>query len=251
MRKKLFGCLLFLAMGSQAAECNLKLNYGVLISPQEIRIMKQGKTHIQINQDKQLFVRGEWVQLSKTDEAKLTKYSLGLRHQLPEMISTAVDGVEVGLSAISRVLNSLSDRDSEEVEALVVEIRDRVKGKFNYREEYFFIAPQSLTELGAFMNDSYQQELSRALREPLGSVLSAVNSALKPNQRAIEKTPGPTSTATFVEQTQKLLTYKANKLDEITNKICLKMVELDRYETDLQRVVPELASLDLLHPQRG
>ena len=78
-----------------AAECNMAFAHGIVISPDQIRIMQNNRTHVQINADHQLFVRGEWVTLEESDTVLLAQYSQGLRRFVPEIVSIAVDGVEL------------------------------------------------------------------------------------------------------------------------------------------------------------
>ena len=101
-------CCFFLVSLPLQANCNMAFRYGVLISPEHIRVMQNNRTFVQINHDQQLFVKGEWQQLDAETQQLLQLYAHGLRKFVPEIVSLAVDGVEVGLSSIEAMLAGVS-----------------------------------------------------------------------------------------------------------------------------------------------
>ncbi len=90
MRLVLILFLMFCSWQGLAAECNMAFRHGILISPEQIRIQNTNRTVFQINQDKDLFIRGEWITLNPAEQELVRQYAQGLRKFVPELVTIAV-----------------------------------------------------------------------------------------------------------------------------------------------------------------
>ena len=55
--------------------CDVELGHGVIITNDVIRIVDNGQTNVQINDDSLLFIRGRWIELNQDEEQILREYS--------------------------------------------------------------------------------------------------------------------------------------------------------------------------------
>ncbi len=134
-----------------ANECQMGFRHGILISPEQIRVLTNDRTQFQINHDKQLFIQGEWITLSEQNTQLLALYSQGMRKFVPQVVAIAVDSVELGLSAIEGMLIGVGNKSQqEEWQALVRETTYQLMSRFVRSGEHFYLAPQSLHEMDAF-----------------------------------------------------------------------------------------------------
>jgi hypothetical protein len=125
-------------------QCDVELSHGLIITDDVIRIVDKGQTRVQINNDKQLFIRGYWVDLSPEESKVVEQFSRGIRQTVPELVDLATDGVNLGLSAIEQVVEGMSDKEPEVLKTQLQYVERALMDKFKRGDDFFFIAPQSL-----------------------------------------------------------------------------------------------------------
>ncbi|MAD76225.1 MAG: hypothetical protein CML20_15805 [Rheinheimera sp.] len=248
MRTLLFVLLLLLPV-SALANCNMAFRYGLVIGPEHILFVQNTRTYVQINKNRQLFVEGEWVQLSDADTELLEQYSQGLRKFVPEIVSLAVDGVELGLSSIESMLSGLGSKSQQaEWQALIRETTFQFMSRFVRTGEYFYLAPQSLNEIDHFLNRELKPQLNNLARHTVGAVWGALRDALRQSDSNFERTDsqGLESVEQLVDNISFGLDEKAIELEAKSALFCQRMRELDEIETSLQQRIPLLSQYDVV-----
>ncbi len=128
----IFFALFFLAsFNSQAKQCSINLNYGVIIDPSHVRIIDHGKTIIQINGIAQLFVEGREILLNNQQKQLIAEFNNGIRRQIPEIVSIAIEGVDIGLKAVNKVIGGLTGENSasqQKIQTSFDELKWRIPG---------------------------------------------------------------------------------------------------------------------------
>lgn len=241
--------ILLLAAPLQAAECNMAFAHGILIAPEHIRIMQNNRTHVQINADEQLFIRGEWVTLNAEETALLQRYSQGLRKFVPEIVSIAVDGVELGLSSIEAMFTGIgSSAQQAEWRELVRETTFQWMSRFVRTNEHFYLAPQSLNELDYFLHGELKPQLDNLARHTVGAVWGALRDALRHSDNNFERSDNQEwqAVGALVNKINSGLDAKAVELEEKSALFCQRMQELDKIELQLQQRVPALLDYDVV-----
>lgn len=241
--------ILLLATPLQAAECNMAFAHGILIAPEHIRIMQNNRTHVQINADEQLFIRGEWVTLNAEETALLQRYSQGLRKFVPEIVSIAVDGVELGLSSIEAMFTGIgSSAQQAEWRELVRETTFQWMSRFVRTNEHFYLAPQSLNELDYFLHGELKPQLDNLARHTVGAVWGALRDALRHSDNNFERSDNQEwqAVGALVNKINSGLDAKAVELEEKSALFCQRMQELDEIELLLQQRVPALLDYDVV-----
>jgi len=233
----------------RAAECNMAFTHGVLIAPDHIRILQNNRTHVQINADKQLFIRGELIVLTDEDTALLQQYSHGLRKFVPEIVSIAVDGVELGLSSIEAMFTGIGSKSQQaEWRELVRETTFQWMSRFVRTNQHFYLAPQSLKELDYFLHGELKPQLDSLARHTVGAVWGALREALRHSETNFERSDNQEweSVGDLVEKINLGLDAKAVELEEKSALFCQRMQELDQIELQLQQRLPELHHYDVV-----
>lgn len=248
MRALLLG-LLFCSAGIFARDCNMGFGYGLLISPAEIRIMDNNQTMMQINHDQQLFIQGEWLELTEEETALVTEYSQGLRKFVPEIVGIAVDGVELGLSSMERMLSGVGSRSQQaEWNDLIRETTFQLLSRFVRSGDHFYLAPQSLNELEHFLNGELKPQLNNLARHSFGAVWEALRDALQHTDANFEQTDPQDWDAVghLVDRINSGLDEKASLLEEKTALFCQRLIELNEIESQLQQSLPALLAYDVV-----
>lgn len=157
--------------------CEIDLAYGLVVNDDQIRVMDKSRTILQINQQRQLFISGQWVELDAEQQQQLYKYAAGLHDTIPKMIVIATEGVDLVADTINQVYLGLMGSDHESYERLNKEMKDvkeRVRDKFRHASDHYFIAPGSLESVDEFVGVDIDEELEQAISTSLGGILSAI-----------------------------------------------------------------------------
>ncbi|OEY70981.1 hypothetical protein BI198_06905 [Rheinheimera salexigens] len=227
----------------------MAFGHGILIAPDHIRILQNNRTHVQINADQQLFIRGEWIALDAEETALLRQYSQGLRRFVPEIVSIAVDGVELGLSSIEAMFSGIGSQSQQaEWRALVRETTFQWMSRFVRSNEHFYLAPQSLNELDYFLHGELKPQLDNLARRTVGAVWGALRDALRHSDSNFERSENQDwqSVGDMVDKLSLSLDEKAVELEQKTALFCQRMQEIEKIEQMLQQRLPELQHYDVV-----
>ncbi|MEH8020405.1 DUF2884 family protein [Rheinheimera metallidurans] len=235
--------------GLFAAECEMAFAHGILIAPDHIRILQNNRTHVQINGDQQLFIGGELIALTADDAVLLKQYSHDLRKFVPEIVSIAVDGVELGLSSIEAMFTGIGSKSQQaEWRELVRETTFQWMSRFVRTNEHFYLAPQSLNELDYFLYGELKPQLDNLAKHTVGAVWGALRDALRHSDSNFERSDNQEwqSVGHLVDKINLGLDAKAVELEEKSALFCQKMQELDQIEQQLQQRLPALKDYDVV-----
>lgn len=227
----------------------MAFRHGILISPEQIRVLTNDRTQFQINHDQQLFIKGEWITLNAAETELLAQYSQGMRKFVPQVVAIAVDGVELGLSAIEGMLLGVGNQSQQdEWRALIRETTYQLMSRFVRSGEHFYLAPQSLHELDAFLHGELKENLTQLAKNTVGAIWGALRDALRQTDDNFERTDMRDwqSVEQLIAKISLGLDAKASELEGKSVLFCQRLRELDDIETQLQQRVPQLSQYDVL-----
>lgn len=230
-------------------QCNMAFRHGILISPEQIRIQTTNRTVFQINNDQDLFIRGEWITLNPAEQELVRQYAQGLRKFVPELVSIAVDSVELGLTAIENMLVGIGNSSQQqEWQALIRETTYQLTSRFVRSGEHFYLAPQSLNELDAFLHGELKTQLKDLAKYTVGAVWDALRDALRQSEDNFERTESQNwqPADELLAKINTGLDLKADELEQKSVLFCQRLTELDQIETQLQQRVPQLLAYDVV-----
>lgn len=194
-------------------------------------------------------MRGEWGTLNPSEQELVRQYAQGLRKFVPELVSIAVDSVELGLSAIENMLLGIGNSaQQEEWQALIRETTYQLTSRFVRSGEHFYLAPQSLNELDAFLHGELKQQLKDLAKFTVGAVWDALREAMQQSEDDFERTESQNwqPANELVEKINQGLDLKADELEQKSVLFCQRLTELDQIETQLQQRLPQLLKYDVV-----
>lgn len=247
--------VLFLALvptKALAIECPIQLKMGLLISPEHIRVMKVGRTQVQINHDRQLFIRGVEIALTQEQQELVNEFSLGLRKELPEIVSIAMDSMELGFNALDQVIQGISGTDTAQgVKEHFGELKGGLLKRFARSGDNFYIAPQGMSELEGFFEDELSNQVKEVVTGSLKIMLAAMGDAYNRSESAIEGQPIDLGERAELisREVEKSLEYNASRLAKQSRAFCKRFEALEEAETRLQKQIPSLYKYDILSDQ--
>ncbi|WP_425439303.1 DUF2884 family protein [Pseudoalteromonas denitrificans] len=247
-------CLSFYTLNVFAEEeCNVELALGLIITENVIRIVDGTQTRVQINsglskQNHQIFIKGRWIALTEEETLVLNEYSQGLRSTVPELVNLATDGVNLGLSAIEQVVEGFSDKEPEVLQNQLEYVEKALMNKFKKGDDFYYIAPQSLSRLDDFFKNEISDKIHAAVHGSLGAILLALGEAFESDEGNIEERLLDMGDRMDIisSEIDKALQKKASVLEKKAAEYCGCLQSLDETETRLQNIIPQLVEFDLV-----
>lgn len=237
---------------AQAQQCDINFAHGVIIDPAHIRIVNNGQTYVQINGEYQLFVNGREVKLSAEQKIQLSQYTTGIRAEVPEIVSIAIEGVELGLKAVNKVISSLTGENSashQKFQEKFNEMKWRLRARFNHSDESYYIAPQDFDDFDEVFAGEFEKEIEAIVSDSVGTILIAVGEAMTHR----EEQSSEQRVETFDQRIETMandiklgISNQANALEAKAEKICARLITLDKIENKLQLEIPELSEFNLI-----
>ncbi|MGJ8680340.1 DUF2884 family protein [Paraglaciecola sp.] len=246
--------ILFFALVSSSvwaeSQCDVSLNYGVVVSPEQIRVLGEGgRTVYQINGASQLFVQGHWIDLNQEQENKLTQLSVGIHKVVPKMILLANEGVELAVETIENVYSGLvKDQDSQvKLQKSLKRVKSSVKEKFIRANDNFYMGPGRLEQVDELVDEELEEQIEQAISTSVGGVLSAIGGLVANEQSTEDKIQAIAQQLESVgENIEQSIGPKAEMLKHKAKWFCNKFRELDAIEEELKSSITALKSYDVL-----
>lgn len=242
----------FIATPALAEHCSVNFNYGVIIDPSHIRNLDKGITNVQITNNEQLFIHGREIQLTTSQKEALAQYSNGIREHVPEIVSIAIEGVDIGLKAVNKLVGGLTGENSESHQKLQEnfdELHWRMRRRFNHSDDSYYVAPQDFNDFDEIFAGEFEQEIKEIVASSVGTILLAVGKAMT----AQEEGEMEDRMANFDQHLSELgqeieldISEKTKVIETKASEFCKKLIELDERETRLQQQVPELLPYNLI-----
>lgn len=250
MRFTLFLLLLSSTPVLADTQCDVSLNYGVVVTNDQIRVLGEGgRTVYQINDDSQLFVKGNWIDLDVEQSAKLTELSTGIHKVVPKMILLANEGVELAIATIEKVYGGLvKDQASQEkLQKSLKRVKMSVKEKFIRANDNFYMGPGRLEQVDDLVDKELEEQIELAISTSVGGVLSAIGGLVASEQGTEEKIEAIASQLENVgDSIEQSISPKAEMLKHKAKWFCKKFRELDAIEDELKISIKELEGYDVL-----
>jgi hypothetical protein len=240
---------------SYAQQCSIHLNFGVIIDPNNIRIVEKSKTQLQINASKQLFIGGREIILSSEQTKLLGKFSYGIRQQIPEIVSIAIEGIDVSFKAVNQLVVGLTGENSEaqqKIRTKFDELKWRIRARFNQSTNNYFIAPQDLTDFDEILTGEFKQEIESMISGSIGTILETVGQSLLNDTNSNEygsEVRINTLDPKITNISKGFSLTKSNKAKALDNRIslfCSKLKELNKIEDELQSSIPEISGFNII-----
>jgi len=239
---------------SQAYQCNIHLNYGVVIDPLHIRILDHGKTYVQINDDNQLFVSGKEIKLTAEQKTLVTQYTQGIRKQIPEIVSIAIEGLDVGLKAVNKVIAGLTGENSashQKLQKRFSELQWRLRKRFNHSDNNYYIASQDFDDFDEIFAGQFENEIEAIVSDSIGTILMAVGEAMANKNEEQESSEQRVNTfdqkfSSIGEELELKIGSKANAIETKTSEICLQLKKLSKIEHQLMQSISALNNFELI-----
>jgi hypothetical protein len=231
-------------------ECEVSLDYGVVVSEKQIRVLGHGGRAVyQINHPAQLIVKGEWIDLDEQQELELTAFSEGIHQVVPKMILLANEGVELAIETIEQVYSGLvkDDKSQKKLQKSLHRVQMSVKEKFIRANDNFYMGPGSLEQVNDLVDRELEEQLEEAMSTSVGGILSAIGGLVANGEGSEEKIAAIASQLESIgEGIGQSVGPKAETLKLKAQWFCNKFKALDNTEDRLRASIKALQPYNVL-----
>jgi hypothetical protein len=245
-----FTLLLISSTVNANTNCEVSLNYGVVVSEQQIRIIGDGgRAAYQINHPAQLIVQGEWIDLDEQQERDITEFSAGIHQVVPKMILLANEGVELAVETIEQVYRGLvkDDKSQRKLQKSLERVQASVKEKFIRANDNFYMGPGSLEQVNDLVDDELEEQLEQAISTSVGGILSVIGGLVANGEVSKEKVVTiAKQLESLGEEIDQTVGPKAETLKLKAQWFCNRFKELDIAEDKLRASIKELNPFNVL-----
>ncbi|GHE86764.1 DUF2884 family protein [Thalassotalea profundi] len=245
---------------AKATQCNIDFNYGIIIDEHRIRILEKQQTLIQISNQQQVFVGGVEIHLSPFQINLIHEYSQTIREQVPQIVSIALESVNLGLKSVDRVIASLTGENSaiqQKLNSRFKELEWRLKARFNHSDNSYFIASQDFDDFDDILEGTFENEIKEIVSKSIGTLLVAVGEAVANKSYEDEPLSDTEKRINTFDERMKLMgeeidleiSPQAKLLENRAENFCNALRELDQLEEKINQQIPALKDLNLLVTQ--
>ncbi|MAD17176.1 MAG: hypothetical protein CL579_14050 [Alteromonadaceae bacterium] len=236
-------------------KCDVELNYGLVVTNDQIRIIDNSRTVYQINNDDQLIVQGQWISLSVQQQAELKELADGVHHVVPKMILLASEGVELAIETVEHVYIGLVGEEHESYEKLrssLARVQARVKEKFIHAGSNFYMGPGTLENVDDLVDRELEAQIEEAMNTSLGGILSAIGGLVSESTSTEEKIAKLAEKIDSIGNTvDAAISPKSQTLQQKAHWFCNEFKRLDRVEDRLRRDITQLTKYNVVTSEQG
>lgn len=228
--------------GASETHCDIELGSEIAMSDEVIRISNEGSDVVLTNKNS---VYLDYQELTLTDEQRLAveRYASEIRQTIPEIVTIALEGVEIALSALSEVAYGLFEAEPPvALTDAIAKINTVVDERVRYEKGEYFITSGKLTGIDSAM-EQIEPAIESAISASIGQMFTDIGTALAEGGDVsvnIEK-----MTARFEgmgERVEARMQDKADLLESRADQLCDQVKTLASSEQELHDLLPQLRS---------
>ncbi len=227
--------------------CNVEFASDVRISPAAVEFTSTTGAPMVIDADDRLFVDDEEVLLDESERAAVAAYAADVRRTVPKIVELALEGVEIGLAAVTEAFYALADAGPpQSLLDAIDRIQEGVASKMLIDGNVVEVKGGEIGLEDAM--DGLSPALSDAVSDAIGELVIAVGQSLKEGEGSLlDRMAGfSTRMAEFEETVESRVAAKAKALEERAQGLCDQIYALQASESALHVNVPQTRQFDLV-----
>jgi hypothetical protein len=232
-------------------QCDVDLDFGLVVTKDQIRVTNESRTLYQINNDNQLIVGGYWVELDREQQQLLADLSGGIHYVIPKMILLAKEGTQLAVETIEQVYVGLVGKENRgytRIQTSLERAQKKVKEKFIHTEDNYYIGPGSFENVDELVDPELEAQIEKAINTSLGGVLSAIGGLSSSDAEELERRVEKLSQRleNLGQEIELQAGAQAEGLKRKAKWFCKKLYHLDTIEESLRQKVPELQPYNVI-----
>jgi hypothetical protein len=229
--------------------CNADISGGIKITSVAIAFSKNKKQLYKIVHNEMLFVDGEQIGLSQSQQSLIADYSKSIRAAVPEVKNIALDAIELARDGVNLAFNELLGEGNDisaEITAQLSEIRKEVDEGFTNDNDIYF--DEDGFSGDNFFNEGFEQRIEDAVettvQNSVGSLLIAVGQQILFSGGDMDTFEARMEN--FGERIEREMESRGEEIEKRGEALCQSVVEIDALEDQLTNDIEALAGFNLL-----
>jgi len=234
--------------------CQIDFYGGVTINKSSVAFSQHNKPLYKIVDDELLYVKGEAVSLSSSQQALVTQYSQDIKAIVPKVKRVALEGVDLAVEGVNLAFDELLGKGNNlgrDLTESLTEIRDEVDQNLNLAEGITIDESGFSGEniLGDNFEARIESVMEDAVRNSIGTLLVAIGQEMLFSGGDMDAFE--TRMETFGEQIEHEMESRAEVLEVQAEALCADLQDIDQLEDRLTAEIDELSEFNLLSANYG
>jgi hypothetical protein len=228
--------------------CDVEFDSNITVSPDAIEIESTAGSRMEIGAQYDLWIDDVKVDLDTSERALVQSYADQVRATIPEIVALALDGVEIGLTAVSEVFYAFSeDGPPEALLDSINNIQEEVAARMYRNGNTVHMKGGEIRGLEETMSE-LEPALEDAISESVADIILAVGRSIRDGEGSLaERIAILTDRAQQLEQTmESKIADRASELEQRADGLCEQVYALQASERRLHLEIPATRVFDLV-----
>lgn len=229
--------------------CQIDFDGGVSINESSVAFSQHNKPLYNIVDDELLYVNGDAISLSSSQQALVTQYSKDIKAIVPKVKRVAIEGVDLAIEGVNLAFDELLGKGNNlgrDLSESLTEIRSEVDQNLNLAkginiDEDGFSGDEIL---GDDFEARIESVMEDAVRNSIGTLLMAVGQEMLFSGGDMEAFE--TRMENFGQQIEHEMESRAEVLEVQAEALCADLQDIDQLEDRLTAEIDELSEFNLL-----
>lgn len=237
-----------LEIDTNSHACEPGLEGDVSVSDDEIIVSDDTGKQLIINKNNSLSVAGQTLVLGKEEQQIVREYADQVRATIPKIVAIVLEGVEIGLTAVTEVFYTFSkDGPPDALLEAIADIKGEVTQNMYQNDNRVFMRGGELRGLEPTIR-KLEPALEEAVAEAVGDIfISAGNAPNDDDESFLEQIAAMGRNAQALERNiEQQLAPQIQSIKESAEELCSEVYALQAAESKLHESLPETRSFNLV-----
>jgi len=229
--------------------CHIDFDGGVSINESSVAFNQHNKPLYKVVDDELLYVNGDVISLSSSQQALVTQYSKDIKAIVPKVKRVALEGVDLAVESLNLAFDELLGKGNDlgrDLTESLTEIRNEVDQNFNLAkginiDEDGFSGDEIL---GDDFEARIESVMEDAVQNSIGTLLVDIGQEMLFSGGDMEAFE--TRMETFGQQIEHEMESRTEVLEVQVEALCADLQDIDQLENRLTAEIDELSEFNLL-----
>lgn len=239
MKKLLTLSLMMVSASGYSAQCRVDINNEVRMDGQNLEIHQTTGDKAVVDEDNNLFIKGEQVYLDAEQKAVIEDYREQMNTAIPKAKQLASDGLELANAIIDDIAASLDAPDAfDNVKASVKRFFADVESRY-YKDGDFILPAESFESMTQSWTDDFAKAQEIFNKEFLASAFEALSKKMKEGD-GLNLTALSESMAELSAKVEQRLAEHSKEVEQQADDLCDSLDKMADQEENVLKKIPEL-----------
>ncbi|MGY0614107.1 YggN family protein [Vibrio sp. FJH11] len=239
MKKLLTFSLLLVSASGYSAQCRVDINNEVRMDGQSLEIRQSTGEKAVVDEDNNLFIKGEKVELDADQKAAIGGYRENMNAYIPQAKQLASEGLELANAILDDVAASLDapgtfDNVKASVKAFFADVESRY-----YKDGDFILPAESFESMTQSWTDDFAKAQEIFNKEFLASAFEALSNKMA-EEDGLNLTALSESMMELSVKVEQRIAEHSKELEQKSSELCDSLDEMADQEDNVLKKIPEL-----------